>query len=157
MIDPSSDPFGSRAWNQRICKETRSAVHFQRWKQQGALCPSARNPITHEAYAPAGEHALPHTAARGRDGRVSSSVSSSSGRCSTASGSGSGSASSRDSVFRDRLCQLERTLLEERVSKQLVERELADLQAVCETKYRRGASCASSSAGTDACSADTGK
>ena len=109
----ASDPYGARAWNQRIGKELGSAVLFHKGQRRSRQY--SRNPITHEPYA--NVHAA---------NSVSDSMS---------TAPSLGSCSSKDGAFIERITKLEQVLNEERASKKRVEQELDELRSLCKDKY----------------------
>ncbi|KAJ9454432.1 hypothetical protein DIPPA_21497 [Diplonema papillatum] len=117
----SSDPFGSRAWNQQIDKELRAAMSAH--KGYSYHMP-ARNPITHAEY---GTGCPLRFAGRRHASRSSSS------RCST--WSSESTASSRELEIEKKMDRLEETLHSEQSSRHDLERQLEDLKKLCRNKY----------------------
>ena len=105
-----SDPYGSRAWDQRIGKELCYALQFHKNKELGNYGQRARNPITHEEF--------------GCDSIRSESSATS--ICSSAS-------SVRE--VREKIQDLENTLHKEHIERRDVEKQFKDLKEICIKRY----------------------
>eukprot|EP01062_Namystynia_karyoxenos_P028812 TRINITY_DN21768_c0_g1_i1.p2 TRINITY_DN21768_c0_g1~~TRINITY_DN21768_c0_g1_i1.p2 ORF type:complete len:118 (+),score=46.69 TRINITY_DN21768_c0_g1_i1:134-487(+) len=107
MAHEASDPYGTKAWQQRVSKEMGTALQAHRYRKGIGTGGFGRNPITHQEYGYEDDAADPKALPRSR----------------------------KEQEFRERLVRLESTLSHEKAGREAVQKELEALKRICQEQF----------------------